>query len=138
MIEAYSDKCVVYVDAARDDTVAGLGYTIQGEVELEGRKFLEGHYTSMEAEFHALVEALRVASVESECRRECEAYTDVKPLVTKMRYADEDSTEWRERRESFHWLAGKFDSYELEWCGRENNERAHELAREALDEGRES
>lgn len=128
--------CVIYVDAARDDQVTGLGYTITGEVSIEGNKYMKGHYTSMEAEFHALVEAVRIASIESDSRAKCEIHTDVKPLIHKMRTPDESSEEWREYRESFQWLIGKFDSYRLGWCGREHNTKAHELAREALDEGR--
>lgn len=133
-----NDICIIYVDAARDDNIAGLGYTIDGEVSIEGKKYLEGNYTSMEAEFHALIEALRVASVESEIREMCEVYTDVKPLVTKMRYPDSEREDWQEYRESFLWLAQKFDEYQLNWCSREYNERAHDLARTALESGRRS
>lgn len=130
--------CVIYVDASRDDQIAGLGYTIDGEVSIDGQKYLEGYYTSMEAEFHALAEAVRVASIKSTNRRKCEAYTDCKPVVSKMRYADDEREDWQDYRKSFLWLVGKFDEYELNWCDREYNERAHELAREALTAGRRS
>lgn len=96
-----------------------------------------GTYTSMEAEYHALTEALRVASIESESRECVEAYVDVKPLTTKMRVPDGNSEDWRERRKGFHWLANKFDEWELEHVPRRNNEQADRLAREALMEGRE-
>lgn len=132
------NPCVIYVDAARDDEIAGLGYTIDGEISVDGCKYLEGHYTSMEAEFHALVEAVRVASVKSSSREMCEAYTDVKPLVTKMSYPDDDREDWRQYRQSFLWLVEKFDDYQLQWCEREYNREAHDLAREALDAGRRS
>lgn len=127
----------VYTDAARGDECSGLGYTISSqEVSLSGNRILMGTYTSMEAEYHALTEGVRVASIESESRESCEMYVDVKPLVSKMRGHDEGS-EWSERRDGFHWLANKFDSWELQYVPRGGNERAHELAREALFDGRE-
>jgi ribonuclease HI len=131
-----TDKIVVYSDAARGDQCSGLGYIISGEVNLSEKKILVGTYTSMEAEYHALVEALRVASVESKSRGYVEAYVDVKPLTSKMRVPDDQSRAWRERRRSFHWLANKFDEWELEAVDRRLNEDAHELAREALFDGR--
>jgi ribonuclease HI len=135
-VVANSSTCVIYVDAARDDSVTGIGYTISGEVNYEGKKYMKGHYTSMEAEFHALIEAVRIASIKSDNREKCEIHTDVKPLIHKMRTPDETSKEWREYRASFQWLISKFDSYRLGWCGRENNKSAHKLARAALDNGR--
>lgn len=90
----------------------------------------------MEAEFHALTEALRVASIESKTRSSVEAYTDAKPLVTKMRVPDGNSKDWRDRRKGFHRLANKFDKWDLKYTSRTCNEEAHELAREALFEGR--
>jgi ribonuclease HI len=113
-----------------------LGYVITGEVEIAGNKVLMGTHTSMEAEYHALTEALRVASLESSSRSKVEAHVDVKPLTTKMRAPDANSEEWRTRRRGFHWLANKFDEWELKYIPRENNKQADRLAKEALLDGR--
>ncbi len=131
-----TDKITIYTDASRDDQCSGLGYVISGEVTMADNKILMGTYTSMEAEYHALVEALRVASINSSERRCVSLYVDVKPLTTKMRYPDEKSQDWRDRRKGFHWLANKFDEWELEYVSRTMNEDAHDLARQALFEGR--
>lgn len=131
-----TDEIIIYVDAARDDQIAGLGYVIRGEVSLSGRKYLTGHYTSMEAELHALLEAVRLASIESEHREYCEVYTDCKPLRTKICGADEERDDWAEYQTSARWLLGKFDSWEVNYAPRSTNEEAHDLAREALFAGR--
>lgn len=131
-----SDTIELHVDAARGQQCSGLGYVICGEVSLEGRRVLMGTHSSMEAEYYALVEGLRVASIESESRMMCEAYTDCKPLTTKMRVPDANSQDWYDRRQGCHWLLNKFDKWELEHISRRTNSRAHELAREALFEGR--
>lgn len=132
-----TEELYIYVDASRGDQCSGLGYVMKGEVNDRGRKTLYGTYTSMEAEFHALVEALRIASQASQSNEYCEVYVDVEPLTDKMREPDDNSEDWRDYRRSFHWLANKFDEWELEHIPREHNEDAHKLAREALFEGRE-
>lgn len=91
----------------------------------------------MEAEYHALIEGLRIASIESNSRSRIDAYVDVEPLTTKMRRPDSKSADWRDRREGFLWLANKFDEWELKHIPRGANENAHNLAREALFKGRE-
>lgn len=126
----------VYTDASRGEFVSGLGYIVEGDVNVSGNRVLDGQYTSMEAEFYALVEGLRIASVRSEQREYCEAYSDAKPLTKKMRGSQRCSDEWQDYRTSYEWLAGKFDTFELNYCPRECNEDAHELAREALVQGR--
>lgn len=90
----------------------------------------------MEAEFHALIEALRVASIESDERTYCEAYSDAKPLVRKMRGNEKRSGDWQQYYESCHWLLDKFDDWELNYCPRGSNKDAHDLARQALTKGR--
>ena len=131
-----TDKIIIYVDAARDDQIAGLGYVIRGEVSIEGHKYLTGHYTSMEAELHALLEAVRLASIDSEYREYCEVYTDAKPLVGKIEGNTGDREDWEQYQQSALWLLNKFDSWEVNWCSRGSNEEAHELARKALYQGR--
>ena len=133
-----TNNIIIYVDAARDDQIAGLGYVIRGEVSIEGHKYLTGHYTSMEAELHALLEAVRLASINSEYREYCEVYTDAKPLVSKICSSHEERDDWEQYRASAHWLLNKFDSWEVNYTARSHNEQAHGLAREALFEGRES
>lgn len=126
----------VYVDASRGEFVSGIGYVVEGDVNTSGKRVLDGQYTSMEAEFHALVEGLRIASQSVESGECCEAYSDARPLVDKMRGDERCSDEWAEYRASYEWLAGKFDTIELYDYPRECNEDAHELARQALAEGR--
>lgn len=132
-----SEIVVVYSDAARGDHVSGLGYVIEGEVSIEGCKFIVGDYTSMEAEYHALMEALRVAAAESSSMTKVEAYVDVEPLVTKMRVPDGYSQDWFDRRAGCHRMLNKFDDWKLECISRKHNGDAHDLARCALFEGRE-
>lgn len=129
-------KITIYTDASRDEQCSGLGYVISGEVEVADNKVLMGTYTSMEAEYHALTEALRVASIESDERGTVEVYTDAKPLTKKMRVPDANSEEWRERRRGFHWLANKFDQWDISYVPRSSNTQADELAKQALYEGR--
>ena len=92
----------------------------------------------MEAEFYALAEGLRVASVNSNSREYCEAYSDCEPLVDKMRGDERRREDWEDYYDSCHWLLNKFDDWELNNCRRDVNEDAHELARTALQQGRKS
>lgn len=132
------DSIIVHTDASRGDQCSGLGYVLSGQIETSGNMVLMGTHTSMEAEYYALIEGLRIASIESDDRSGVVAYTDAKPLVTKMREPDGNSQDWYDRRKSCHWLLNKFDSWELEYVPREHNEDAHQLARTALFEGRDN
>jgi ribonuclease HI len=116
--------------------VSGVGYVLEGEISHSGWRYFEGEFTSMEAEHLALVEGLRIAANRSESREYCEAYSDAKPLVNKMRGSERCLDEWAERRASCQWLLDKFDSADLYYCPRGCNEDAHELARTALRRGR--
>ena len=126
----------LHVDASRGEFCSGIGYVMTGSVEHEGCKTLEETMTSMEAEYYALVEGLRLAAMLSEDCEGIDAYVDVKPLVTKMRRPDGKSEVWRTRRRGCHWLLNKFDSWELSWQPRSKNGKAHDLAQTALDDGR--
>jgi len=95
-----------------------------------------GTYTSMQAEHLALMEGLRVATVESNERDELELYTDCEPLVDKMLHDTRNRGDWRERRASYEWMASKWDECSLGSVGRELNKRAHRLAVEAFDNGK--
>jgi hypothetical protein len=92
----------------------------------------------MEAEFHALVEAVRLASIRSDSREYCEVYTDAKPLVTKICGSESNSGDWADYRASALWLLNKFDDWEVNHTSRRMNGDAHDLAREALFDGRAS
>lgn len=131
-----SSDITIFVDAARDDEVTGLGYVITGEVSHSGRKYMCGHYTSMEAELHSLLEAVRIASMESEEREYCEVYTDCRPLVRKVRGSEPSRNEWTEYRKSALWLLNKFEAWDVTYKPRSSNEEAHEIARNALAAGR--
>lgn len=101
---------------------------------IEGNRYMVGNYTSMEAEYYALLDGIRIASYEG--REAINVYTDCKPLVQKMRYPDNNNDEWYTRRRGAHWLLNKFEDWSLNWIPRENNESANRLAYEALEKGR--
>lgn len=126
----------VYTDAARDDEVAGLGWEIvtnDGE-RIPDSRYLIGEYTSMEAEYIAILDGLRHARRYEGAR--VEVFSDCQPLIEKMRVPDGESQEWYDRRTGCHRLLNKFASWELEWTPRSRNETADRLAYEALEEGR--
>lgn len=124
----------VYTDAARDDDVAGMGWIIELDGQtLNGRRFMLGNYTSMEAEYFAMMDGLRFAKRES--TEQVQVYVDCEPLVTKMRVPSDDDT-WYERRRGCHRLLHKFDDWEMEWTPRSSNSEADRLAYEALENGR--
>jgi len=127
-----------YSDGARGDYCSGIGYTVNGLINRSGRRILDGTYTSMEVELHALLEAVRVASVKSELRGSITVYTDCKPLVTKLTGCQRETGDWSEYRKSAHWLLDKFEFWEIRHCPRNQNQQAHDLARAALKEGRNS
>lgn len=125
----------LYTDAARDDEIAGLGWEIvldDGETISDSR-YVEGHHTSMEAEYYALLDGLRKARGHGE---EIEVFCDCKPLIEKMRVPDGYNQEWYDRRCGCHRLLNKFESWELEWTPRASNSTADRLAYEALERGR--
>ncbi len=126
----------LYTDAARDGDVAGFGWKIiTSDDSIEGKRFISGDCTSMEAEYYALLDGLRHARRYGTDR--IEVFSDCKPLIEKMRAPDDDD-DWFKRRQGCNRLLNKFDSWELEWTPRSNNSRADRLAYEALEEGRQS
>lgn len=133
-----SNDIYCYTDGARGDYCSGIGYSINGEVSVSGCRTLDGTYTSMEAELHALLEGVRVASIRSESRGCIIVYTDCKPLVRKLTGSQREYGDWAEYRKSSQWLLNKFECWEVRYCSREKTECAHNLARKALKEGRNS
>jgi len=128
----------IYSDASSDDNIAGLGWVIvldSGE-EISANTFLQGEYTSMQAEYFGVLYALRHAKKESTSH--VDIYVDCEPLIEKMRVPDGKSEDWYKRRRGCHRLLNKFDSWELVWIPRSCNSDADRLAYEALEEGRNS
>lgn len=138
MKKSHTGKTVIHTDAARGDRISGLGYTIAGDVQIDGNKYMIGSYTSMEAELHAFLEGVRIATQHSDSRSECEVYIDVKPLKHKICGTEEIREDWAQYQQSARWLLDKYDSWTIEHCPRTHNTAAHDLAREALFEGRET
>jgi ribonuclease HI len=127
----------VYTDASRDDEIAGMGWQIvfdDGDI-MEGQRYVEGSYTSMEAEYFAMLDGLRMARRYGD---EVEVYVDCDPLVRKMETPDGTSEDWYQRRRGCLRLLRKFESWSLEWKPRESNAAADRLAYEALENGREN
>jgi ribonuclease HI len=125
----------VFTDAARDSEVSGMGWEVvlDDQENVEGSRYLIGDYTSMEAEYFALLDGLRHARRQD--KREVEVYCDCEPLIEKMRVPDTNEV-WYDRRRGCHRLLNKFDSWELEWTPRSGNSGADRLAYEALERGR--
>lgn len=126
----------IYTDAARDESISGLGWAIYLDDEtISGNRYLTGNFTSMEAEYYALLDGLRFARRES--LESVDVRLDCKPLVQKMRVPDDDKL-WYDRRQGCHRLLNKFDRWTMVWVPRSSNELANRLAYEALEEGREA
>jgi len=126
----------VYTDASTGDEAVGVGYTISGPVDIEGSKYIYGRFTSMEGEFQALIEALRIARFHATEHDVCHVYVDVEPLIEKVDGPHPTFGIWQQRRASVEWLLSRFGSYEMHWCHRSHNTRAHDLAKAALYEAR--
>lgn len=126
----------VYTDAARDDDIAAMGWEIvlaDGTIHKDSR-YIVGTYTSMEAEYYALLDGLRYARYHDETY--IEVLCDCQPLVEKMRFPDGNDQDWYDRRRGCHRLLNKFDDWSLDWTPRSSNTTADRLAYEALERGR--
>lgn len=126
----------VYTDAARDNEVSGMGWEVvlSDDEVVQDSRYLIGDYTSMEAEYFALLDGLRFARRHD--TGEIEVYSDCEPLITKIRTPDGDNQDWYDRRRGAHRLLNKFDDWTIEWTPRSANSRADRLAYEALERGR--
>jgi ribonuclease HI len=125
----------IYTDAARDRQAIGTGWHIYvNGKNVDGSRYIIGEYSSMEAEYFALLDGLRLARREHTGK--VEVFSDCKPLLKKMREPDEYSQDWRDRRNGCIRLLEKFDSWNLEWTPRKSNDVADRLAFEALERAR--
>lgn len=127
----------LHTDASHDEDVIGIAYIIEDDIEdihVEGKQYIEGDYTSMEAEYHALMFGIHAASwYGGDTLVVC---TDCQPLVDKMYYPDANSQKWYDMRSECHALLNTFDCWEMNHIPRSHNERADRLAKEALWFGR--
>lgn len=126
----------LYTDASRGDEVIGLGwYVVLDDARtVENYRWIIGDFTSMEAEYYALLDGLRCAKRYS--TGNIEVYNDCEPLIWKMEYPDNHNQTWRDRRRGCQRLLSKFESWELNHTPRACNTKADNLAGTALDIGR--
>lgn len=127
----------VYTDAARDDGIAATGWEIildSGEVT-EGNRYIYGDYTSMQAEYFALLDGTRHAIHHSS--DSVRVVTDCEPLVGKMNGQTHPlDDQWSRRRDVYQRLVRNFNDFGLSWVPRKTNIRADRLAYEALERAR--
>lgn len=126
----------VYFDGASrgNPGPAAVGWVVlTGDgIVTEGGKTI-GETTNNRAEYEGLIQALAVAADYG--FDEVRVRSDSELLVKQIRGEwDTNDPELRERRVRAHELLREFDSWSLEHVPRELNERADELANEALDD----
>lgn len=125
---------IIFSDASCGDDVIGVGYVIRADDrQYIGSTYYEGEYTSMEAEYIALREAIETARwLHSD--EYLNLYTDCDPLVHKLEAANGSDAWNRRRREFLAQMDGR--EWGLSWVPRERNREANRLAREGLAKGR--
>lgn len=135
----------IWTDASCDDRndIFGIGYVIilKSGAKITGKKYQTGNYTSMEAEYYALMEALTIAEdSKTSYDNEVEVSVDCRPLVDKIREPDDlYDDKWFEYRRHALGMFFEFDEWDLYWEERNTaqyNKDANRLAREAMWEGR--
>lgn len=133
----------VYTDASKGEGVFGIGYVIdlRTGARIEGKRYVDGEYTSMEAEWHAMMQGMEIASQNvTAYDSDIEVIIDCQPLVDKIRDPDDMyDDKWFEYRSRALEALFEFEEWELYWRERsttEQNSRANRLAREALWQGR--
>lgn len=135
MLIVHSDGC------HRPDTNGvGIGWVIKEwqsggtpEQVSEGNDFIEGSYTSVEAEYMALIRAAREA-VEYATDLVI-FYCDCEPVINKI-YNNRELADDGKYLRSWNISKDRFDDYELLWIPREHNGVADSQARVALDRKR--
>lgn len=133
----------VYTDASHGDYVIGVGYVVclNDGSEVSNKKYKYGEYSSMDAEWFALMEGLDVAeSYISDDDNNIDAITDCRPLVRKVREPDDMyDDKWFSYRKRVLNKLFEFDVWRLRWEKRGStkyNEKADRLAKEALWQAR--
>lgn len=129
----------VYSDASHDEDVVGIGYIIEDDVDeiyADGKQYIQGDFTSMEAEYFAMMTGIHAASWQY--GGDLLVLTDCEPLVDKMYFPDATDQKWYDYRRDCHEILNTFDSWEMNHVPRNHNDEADRLAREALYFGRES
>jgi len=129
----------LYSDASHDEDVIGIAYIIDDDIEdihIEGKQFIHGDYTSMEAEYNAMMSGIHAASWYTD--DSLIVATDCKPLVDKIHYPDANSEKWFDYRKDCHKILNTFEHWKMNYVPREHNEEADRLAKEALYFGREA
>jgi ribonuclease HI len=133
----------VYTDASHGDYVIGVGYVVclKDGTEIQSKRYKYGEYSSMDAEWYALMEGMEVAlSHRSEDDTSIDVITDCEPLVTKIRQPDDlYNDKWFSYRKRALNKLFEFDTWRLRWQKRgtsTENEAADRLAREALWQAR--
>lgn len=119
--------CEVYTDASRDEDVIGIAYVSEDD---RGSRWIVGEYSSMEAEFLAVNEALRCCSDADVIY----LHIDCQPLIRKI--VEQDHDPWTDYFETFNWLSSKYEAVSIEYVPREENAKANRMAREAFWEGK--
>lgn len=124
----------LYTDGARDGDVVAMGWVIETMNGVEqDHRYMHGDYTSMEAEYFALLDGLRHARRFDD---EVMVFTDCDPLVRKMRDSDRSDDVWHDRKIGCDRLLDKFEWWQIKWIPREQNEDANTQATIALRKGR--
>lgn len=117
-------RLLIHTDASLSGNIVGIGYTIRVDGQThENATFVEGDYTSMEAEFMALKQAAKVVSEFFEPKEHIFFYTDCKGLAEKL---EDPKGKWADRVETIQSLLGP--EWSMKWIPRERNNKADELA----------
>lgn len=133
----------LYTDASKDNGVFGIGYVINLKTgaNIQGKRYVFGDYSSMDAEWFALMQGVDVA-IENKTSfdSDIDIVLDCKPLVEKIREPDDlYEDKWYTYRKRALNRFFEFESWDLRWEARSNteeNELANRLAREALWQAR--
>jgi len=133
----------LYTDASKDNGVFGIGYVINLKTgpKIQGKRYMFGDYSSMDAEWFALMQGVDVA-IDNKTAFDCDIdiVLDCKPLVEKIREPDDlYEDKWYTYRKRALNRFFEFETWDLRWEPRSNteeNELANRLAREALWQAR--
>lgn len=133
----------LYTDASKDDGVFGIGYVVVLKTGpyIKGKRYVFGDYSSMDAEWFALMQGVDVAlDNKTPFDNEIDITIDCQPLVDKIRDPDDlYQDKWYSYRKRALNRFFEFERWNLRWEARSNteeNKKANRLAREALWEAR--